>query len=361
MGLRLIKAKLKNELLGNTADTLIGQASRMLYGAALAYNEATTLAASWIDDQREMFQTDQEKFRGTLASIFQDELDLVTLTQDVYNPGLLKKVGVAFLAGAATLTVGVVGGIAVLKLTGLSTLLMGGLKIVGGFTGKYLGFALVGLSFSAIVSTLIQTTNFVLNFNLNISDAELDDQLVSNIEALYGLVGNTIGTSMGWLVCGALPGSAMFAFNPMMAAHVMKDLDEEGKDEVTAAIAAVTRSAFQTLINAKASQAFKSTRRWLKRNPNGVLARLAKKVIGEENFRRWGESNRPSFTIKKDIIDKKIETIQDKNYRQLIENVVEEFGDSCMEAGMTLANSADAFLAAQALMNQGANTGVGIA
>jgi hypothetical protein len=248
----------------------------------------------------------------------------------------------AFVGGA--IIVG--GGAALAGLASLGT--------VGALTATMIGGGFLAISVTQIVSLLFGTNHFIINFNINKSDTEFDAELVSRIESFYGLLGETVGSAMGYLVCGALPGAIAFAFNPAVGAAIMRELDDEARSEVLGNVNQIARSAFQTLINAAITEKFKSTRRALKKDPNNPFSKVVKQLMGEENWKKWGQSNNESFTIYNDVIEKRIEAIPDKGKRAFLEEALEGFGDSCMEAGYIVANTLDSQLAAQALMRSAA-------
>jgi hypothetical protein len=255
--------------------------------------------------------------------------------------------GYAYMAIAATAAI-VTGGAAFAA--GIS--FIAGLGTVGALVaGSVLGGLAVG-TFTALNSVIVSTVSFALNFNLNISDEELDKQIQQRLNSFYGLLGGVVGKATGYLVCGALPGTLAFAFNPGMASAAMAELDEEAREEIYQSIALISASAIQTLINAELSNRFKSARRFLKANPDNPFSKFMKRILGEENFNRWGESNRPAFTIQQDVIEKRVEAIPDQRQRQFLEQFLEEFADSCIEAGFIVANNFDSYLAAQSLMQR---------
>jgi hypothetical protein len=254
---------------------------------------------------------------------------------------------VKFLTIAGAVVVGVslvvIGGI-------LAVSAIASLGTIGALTVSFLAAGAIGFTLTQVVSVVANTTNFVFNFNANASDAELDAALEAKIESFYGLLGSAVGSSMGYLVCGALPGAIAFAFNPAVGAAIMRDLDDDARDEVYQHVNSISRMAHQTLINATLADKFKSSRRFLKKNPNNVFAKGVKKLMGEENWKKWGESNRPSWTIHQDVIEKRIEAIPDKGQRQFFEEALEEFADTCLEASHIVANTLDSQMASQALM-----------
>jgi hypothetical protein len=196
---------------------------------------------------------------------------------------------------------------------------------------------------------VLNTSNFVLNFNINTTDEELNKQLENQIKRFYGLFGNVVGSSMGYLVCGAIPGALSFAFNPTVAATIMRDLDDEARADILGQVNVISRTAVQTLINSELMRKFKSARRFLKKNPDNYFARIVRQIIGEDDFKKWGDENRPSWSIKKNIIEKRVEALPE-GQKQFAEQALEAFGDSCIESGFIIASNIDSYLAAQVLM-----------
>jgi hypothetical protein len=227
-----------------------------------------------------------------------------------------------------------------------------GLKAVGILTASLLGAQLLGGVLTNLWSAIVNTSSYVVNFNINTTDDELLEQLKSRLESFYGLLGATVGSSMGYLVCGAIPGALSFAFNPAVGAAIMRDLDDEARSEVLGQVNGIARTAFQTLINAKIAEQFKSSRRFLKQNPNNPFAKIVRRQLGEDGWKKWGDSNQPSFTISQNIIQKSIDANPDKGTRDFLENAIENFSDSCIEAGFIVANNLDSQLAANALMQR---------
>lgn len=203
--------------------------------------------------------------------------------------------------------------------------------------------------FVALFGAIVNTTNYVINFNINQSDDELLKKIEEQIKGFYGLLGGAVGSATGFLMCGALPGTLAFAFNPGVAAVAMAELDDEARSEVYGQAANIGRLTLQTLINAELSRQFMNKRRYLKRNISHPVSRLIQMAMGKKDFEKWGESNQPSFTIKENIIDKNIENIKDDGWKQFVENFVENFSESCVESGFIIANTIDSQIAANIL------------
>ncbi len=231
----------------------------------------------------------------------------------------------------------------------------GGIKGLLGLGGKFLGSwwgasivsSGVIVSLPNIYSFFVQGFYGVWNFNWNATDQELDKQLEQQLLGLYGQLGAVAGSAVGYLVCGALPGTLAFAFNPTLAAAILKDVAEEAKQEVYAQVAAISNTAFRLLMSKVLIESFKGTRRWLKR-PGTPMYEALKTALGE-NFTKWGDAGRPSFTIA-GAVDDRVEKIKDERLKRFTEEFLENFGDACIDAGYTVVNSIESYMAAQKLM-----------
>lgn len=260
------------------------------------------------------------------------------------------KTGAAALLAAKTGSMGV-------KQRGIAALIMRARGLLSGRLFITLGiFASIG----AIYAYSLRTTQYVWNFNWQISDKELDQQLKNKLDALYGMLGGLAGSTLGYLVCGALPGVAAFAFNPAAARVILGGkgpdgkfepgtLTEEASDEVRAQLASLTNGAFQALTNAQILRSFQGIRRWLKR-PGTPFYEILKASMGKD-FEKWGEEGRPawSFAI---ATEERIEKIKDPRLRNFTEEFVENFADSCIESGYIVADGISTAMAAQKLMQQ---------
>lgn len=243
---------------------------------------------------------------------------------------------------------------------GSAVLVLGG-KILtlafGGAVGALGTFAASTLSFMAaitlqpvvtpILQTAIQGTGQILNFNIMQTDEELWKQVEDKVNGLYGLLGTTVGSAVGWLVCGALPNSVAFRFNPAVATAIAQDLNPDARAEMYGYIAQIVRLTSQTIINSELVNRFTSLRRELKRDPDTDFAKFVRSVIGEENFKNWGKDNQKPWSIKKNVIDAQVDKEQDPGWKQFYQNSLEGFTDACIEASFMIANNLDTYIAAQ--------------
>lgn len=164
---------------------------------------------------------------------------------------------------AMVVAIGVVAGVAIaagVKLgifAGIGALITGGIGLIS--KSLFLKVGLL-LSLPSLYGFVVGGIQRIWNFNWNITDREID-AIQANLQSLYGMVGETVGQALGYLVCGAIPGAIAFAFNPAVAKVVLSEVSEEAQDEVYGNLAMIANSAAGTLAAAVGRKAFKSARR----------------------------------------------------------------------------------------------------
>lgn len=165
----------------------------------------------------------------------------------------------------------------------------------------------------------VRSITFIVNFNWNISDAELDQQVDQGWAALSGQLGGTLGNAAGHLICGIAPGVFMFRLNVPLALKMIKEAGEEFLDEFGANLNMLIRSLIATSSRAVFSYLFKKIRKSLFPDKTG-------------NHEPW------SFAIG---WDNYLDSIDDNRVRQYTEESVEEGWEACTQAGYILANVID--------------------
>lgn len=265
------------------------------------------------------------------------------------NP-ILRRIGLAAKGTANKFTE---VGLGLLALTGISRGAAGLWRLISPGIGWLTSslFVKIGVitSLPALFGLGVRTTQYVFNFNWNATDQDLTAALKSQMESLYGLTGGLLGSSLGYLVCGALPGATAFAFNPAVAKAILNEVGDEAKDELMGQVAQCANTAFQSLVNAVILKSFMGARKWLKR-PNTPIYNSLKLALGD-NFTKWGDAGRPSFTFNQ-AIENRVEKIKDPNLRNFTEEFLENFSDSCLEASYVVVNTIESQMAAQRLMQQ---------
>lgn len=301
---------------------------------------------------------DQQKIVDTAKGMFDDWYNGVQILQGMGQEWVkeyksdLKAMGINNVGDYVKFVGACILGSAVAVFSGALIKMVAGSAIgaLGTFAASTLGF-MTAITLQPVVTPLlqsgIQATGQVLNFNIMQTDNELWKQVEDKVNGLYGLLGTTVGSAMGWLVCGALPNSVMFRFNPAVAAAIAQDLNPDARAEMYGYIAQIVRLTSQTIINSELVNRFTSLRRELKRDPNTEFAKFVRSTIGEENFKKWGDANQKPWTIKKNVIDAQIEKEQDPQWKQFYQNSLEGFTDACIEASFIIANNLDTYIAAQ--------------
>jgi hypothetical protein len=205
-------------------------------------------------------------------------------------------------------------------------------------------------SITAVWDLFVQAALFVYYFDWNIPDSSLDAMATSQWRSYAGLLGGSVGNTLGWLGCGVLPATSIMAVNESMGAYVLREVGTEAFEEFTFNVAYVLRFTLTTLAQQGFYQSYKNIRKWLKDDSNPFLDRM---FPGRANDIRqnWGASDSDSFTFAGEV-EERIEKIPSEFWRNFTEELVEEAFDACIEAGYVVANSIDGYLAQQKLANR---------
>lgn len=206
-------------------------------------------------------------------------------------------------------------------------------------------------SWSLLWGACVSSFQFVWNFNWNASDAELDSQINASFNSLAGALGGTIGNALGWLACGAAPGAVIAAFNEPMGLYILEQVGEEALEEIASNLSNLIKLTATSTVRAASIWSYKNIRN-LWRKPDSQLKKelIAAGMKEDKINQAIAERNKPwSFAQSTEDF---IESIPNTFIRNFTEELVEEFADSCIEAGYVVANSADSFLAMQRIGNQ---------
>lgn len=206
-------------------------------------------------------------------------------------------------------------------------------------------------SWAAIWGLCVSASQFIWNFNWNASDADLDSQINSSFNALGGTLGATVGNALGWLACGAVPGAIIASFNEPMGLYILEKVGEEAIDEIAGNLATLIKQTATSTMRAASVWSYKNIRT-LWRKPDSQLKRelLASGADVNKVNQAMAERNKPWSFAKttEDFVDK----IPNTFLKNFTEELIEEFADSCIEAGYVVAGSADSYLAMQRLANE---------
>lgn len=202
-------------------------------------------------------------------------------------------------------------------------------------------------SVTAIWDLFVQGVLFVYYFDWNIPDTAIDSRAESQWRNFAGLLGGTVGNTLGWLACGVLPATQIMAINESMGAYVLKEVGEEAFEEFIFNAGFVIRQTLITLAQQGFYNTYKNLRKWLKDPENPLLDRLLPGRAAEIRA-NWGEADGQSFTFA-GAVEERIEQIPSEFWRNFTEEMVQEAFDACIEAGYVVANSIDGWLAQERL------------
>lgn len=207
------------------------------------------------------------------------------------------------------------------------------------------------LTLSVIFGAVMAVTRIIYNFNWAEDDKSLDAEVKAAYDGLYGLAGGFLGKSLGFLVCGAIPGAVAFAFNKGVASAIFETLNEEAQEELLSSLSALANATFRTYVQAQIKKQFKSARRYLKKRPNHPISKILREKMGEKNFAEWGQKEGQTFSLSGQV-EQRVENIKDPRLRTFTEEFLEEFGDTCSDTLYNTVNTMESTLAAQEMIRR---------
>lgn len=195
------------------------------------------------------------------------------------------------------------------------------------------------LNFQALWSLIVSQTQFIINFDFGVSDAQLDAQVYGIWNSYIAQLGGALGQGLGWVLCGIAPGAVVFKFNAAAGALILQQVGEEALDELASTVNLLVQTGTRNLARSTFIRQFKAVRRWLKQPGNPIYGLLPQSLKDA-----W--ANGGSWTIANQI-EEAIETIDNPIIENFVEELWEETGDTCIEAGYVVAGALDQFILEQ--------------
>ena len=257
---------------------------------------------------------------------------------------------------ARRIATGVSSGIRKFASPKAADLLSEGMLAIGRVTGWIVSTVLAPFlqwTATTIWAGLVGVGTFVMNFDFNTTDEDIEKMFEAFKLRWYGQLGDAVGGLMGWTVGGLIPGLVLFRFNPVMALYVLEQVGEEAYDELLGEITVLAQMTVSNWTREFGLRLFMGVRALIKRAAKGDVDTLAgegilailnaypalvAKVAG------WGEKGSKPWIISRKIEDK-MEKIQNKYLKEFAENAWDNFGDSLIEAGFVVAMGIDSFIA----------------
>lgn len=209
-----------------------------------------------------------------------------------------------------------------------------GLRAIGGRLLATLGAPgalatrwLAGVTTGALIRWCTGGVVKLLNFNFQATDEELDNQVTSAQNSLWGIAGASAGSILGSALCGIVPGAAVVRINPAKLAAIA-EIDKELYEEIMPQVKNMIMGTVNVAKKIGFTQIYKNVRKVIKsqspfvRQFSPSLANIIDK---------WGEKSSKPWTINS-AVEEKIETIPDEGIKAYYENLWEEFVDSCTDA-----------------------------
>lgn len=208
------------------------------------------------------------------------------------------------------------------------------------------------IDWKSLWGQVTQTVRFILNFNINQTDAQLDEQVKQAEIAIAATRGRLKGQSLGFAICGILPAATIAVLNEPLALYMIKELGEEAIDEISGTLATLVQLQIQQGARKGFYNLFKNHRDLIRAALIGT-ARVGAFLgfLTQESVDKANKERDKPWSIAMSL-EESVDSIEDPLVKAEAEAFWDEFGDACIEAGYVVASSADSFYAMQKLANQ---------
>lgn len=223
-------------------------------------------------------------------------------------------------------------------------------SLLRGVANVFSGIA--SFSWTKVWSLIVSGGLFIINFNWNITDQQLSDQIKQAETALAGARGALAGATLGYAICGIIPTATLAVFNEAMALYALKELGEEAAEEIAGLAANLIRLQLQQMLKQGFAALYKNLRHILRPAALGVAQLLVNAGILTQDSVNKANKNRKEPWSFASALEDSIESIKDPAQQAYAEEFWEELGEACIEAGYIVAGSIDAYLAQQKISNE---------
>lgn len=190
--------------------------------------------------------------------------------------------------------------------------------------------------FLKAVTWVNQQVYFLLNFNIQMTDDELDKQSYRFI-GLAGQTGEVLGKSVGWVACGLSATAGVAVINKAQAAKIMAEVGAEGLEEISAELWALAKMGQRQAQRAAFLQIFKNARRWLK-DPTSPFYPLLVAKFGKKTIDQWGNAGNKPWSVNTSV-QEWIETFKDEALKDFLEEAYEGLIEGCQESFLCFAGA----------------------
>lgn len=191
----------------------------------------------------------------------------------------------------------------------------------------------------------------IVNFNWNITDRQLDEQIEQAEIALRGARGALRGATLGYAICGFIPTATIAVFNEAMALYALKELGEEAAEEIGALAANYINLQLQKNAKQNFANLYKNYRSILRPAAVATANLLVQfGVLSQDTVDKAVTERKKPWSFHS-LLEDSIESVPNLGDRQELEEFWENLEESCIEAGYIVAGSIDAYLAQQQVSN----------
>lgn len=210
----------------------------------------------------------------------------------------------------------------------------------------------ISWSLTNVLGVIVGSIQAVYNFNWNITDKEINEQIHQAKLGLIASLGTTIGAAVAEIFCGAIPGALIMVFNEPLGLHVLEQLGEQALGEMIGHLTALMQATFKLIKAASFGFIYKNVRNAWRGSDASVRKRLKKNGVKQKDIDKvFAERDKPwSFAS---AIQGKIDNNEGEGRKVLIDSAYNQFGSTCLEAGYAIAGAVDSFYAQQASANDG--------
>ncbi|ACK68602.1 hypothetical protein PCC7424_0132 [Gloeothece citriformis PCC 7424] len=217
----------------------------------------------------------------------------------------------------------------------------------------------------SIASLFIGGFRFIWNFNWNIPDEDLMTLITNQRLAWFGLFGATIGQSLGWIACGLIPSASLIIVNKPLGLYVLNEVGQEAYDEMITSLGILLQASLRNKMNESVIHSFIAIRNYVKgaaRGDDDVFGQsLLTKILDKfpklkDGLSKWGDKGGKPWVIANEVEEAIEESPLSPEWKVFLEELIEEFGDSCAEALMCFANAFDEYIAANATVSSDQNS-----
>lgn len=208
--------------------------------------------------------------------------------------------------------------------------------------------------FTTLAQWVMGGYRYIWNFNWNMTDEQIDQQIQSLQVQIASIAGGLVGQGLGYAVCGGVAGAAIAVFNPALAKTLLLEVGQEALEELSGNLYALVQATTRAAVQAGWLRLFQAGRPFFNLYSNAVGSVLDTIVPGSQGWadyrdQRTANGQHISFA---DFVEEKVESLDNPVTTAFWEEVFDEFGDGCEEAIMVIANGLDNFRAQQKIASQ---------